>query len=531
MRVTLFLPLSRQMTDDQVRVTGAGATVRNARIAGIVKNTVLKKGTVRIAYADGQLKAEGKGVFQGIPITFLWRRDLREKVMRNRVTLKARLSDEDRRRLGVDLAPWVVGNVAISADAVYGEDGMEKADVRLDLSRVRMALPAIDWRRPPRKGTKGSFQLTFDKQGIVIRKIRASGPDGLRVRGQVRLTWDGALRGATFSRFELDANNRLALDIERGKDRLKILAAGPIFDARPLMAQLFAPERTMEHALDAADMRVNISRVLLRGGYIEDVRGTVQVRQGQIYLATLQGRLPSGAPVTLDLQPAANGLRRLRIVTSDGGALLRAAGLYARAIGGRAEFTALLTRGVYGGVQRGLFRLRDFLVRGERRLTRLRQQGRKKAPRGPRQQGYRFQALVLPFSTDSRFIRIGDALVQSPEIGATANGIIRRADGAMDIGGVIIPAYALNSALGKIPVLGLLLTGKPGEGVFGMTFALKGTISQPKFIVNPLSAVAPGILRQFFHVGGQNVNPDGTPMRRTPARKRPRSRNNLVNGG
>ena len=527
-RVSLFLPLSRTMTGDDVRITSATASVRNARIAGIIGDTALERSQVRISYADGRLKAEGRGQFRGIPLTFAWRRNLHEKA--SRVTLKARLSDADRKRLGIDLSPWITGGVSMTAEAIQGRDGMKKADVRLDLSRVRMALPAIDWRRPPRKGTKGSFQLVFDRKGTVIRGIRISGPDGLRIRGEVRLTPDGGFRGATFSRFELDENNRLALDIERDRDRLQILAAGPVFDARPLMMQLFAPERAMTRALDAADMRVNISRVLLRGGHIEDVRGTVQVRQGQVYLASLRGRFPSGAPVTLDLQPAASGLRRLRIVTTDGGALLRAAGLYSRAIGGEAEFTALLKGGVYGGVQRGLFRLRHFQVRGERRLTRLKQ-GRKGASRGPRRQNHHFRKLVIPFSTDPRFIRIGDALVQSPEIGATANGIIRRSDGAMDIGGVIIPAYALNAALGKIPVLGLILTGKPGEGVFGMTFALKGTIHRPKFIVNPLSAVAPGIFRQLFHVGGQNVNPDGTPRRRTPVRKRPRSRTNLVNGG
>ena len=529
-RVALFLPLSRHMTDDDVRITAASATVTNARIAGIVKNSVLEKGAVRIAYAANQLQAEGKGLFRGIPLTFTWRRDLQAKILRNRVTLKARLRDKDRKRLGMDLAPWIAGDIAVMAEAVYGKDGMEQADIRLDLSKVRMALPAIDWRRPPQKGTKGFFQLVFDKKGILIRKVRVTGPDGLRMQGQVRLTSEGAFRSATFSRFELNANNRLALDVEREQDRLKLLAAGPVFDARPLMKQLFAPERSVDRTLEAADVRVNISKVLaLRGSYIEDVRGTVQLREGQVYLASLQGRFPSGAPITLDLQPAANGLRRLRILTNDGGALLRAAGLYARATGGKAEFTALLKGGVYGGVQRGLFKLRDFMVRGDRRLTRL--ERNRQTPRGPRKQGHRFQQLVLPFSTDSRFIRIGDALVKSPEIGATANGIIRRSDGAMDIGGVIIPAYALNTALGKIPVLGMILTGKPGEGVFGMTFALKGTIRKPKFFVNPLSAVAPGIFRQLFHVGGQNVNPDGTPMRPTSARKRPRSRTNLANGG
>jgi hypothetical protein len=85
--------------------------------------------------------------------------------------------------------------------------------------------------------------------------------------------------------------------------------------------------------------------------------------------------------------------------------------------------------------------------------------------------------------------------------------VIRKRDGAIDIGGTIIPAYELNSAIGEVPLLGDILTGGKGQGVFGLTFAIRGTMNEPKFIVNPVSALAPGFLRRIFEIGGNYPEP------------------------
>ena len=89
----------------------------------------------------------------------------------------------------------------------------------------------------------------------------------------------------------------------------------------------------------------------------------------------------------------------------------------------------------------------------------------------------------------------------------------------MDIGGTIIPAYALNAALSEVPVLGEVLMGGRGRRPW-LNFALQGTMQEPRFVVNPVSAIAPGFLpRHLFSIGGGQTNPDGTPVGpRKPAR-------------
>ena len=44
----------------------------------------------------------------------------------------------------------------------------------------------------------------------------------------------------------------------------------------------------------------------------------------------------------------------------------------------------------------------------------------------------------------------------------------------------------------------LFLGGGSNEGMFGITYEVGGTTSNPKPIINPISAIAPGVLRKFF---------------------------------
>jgi hypothetical protein len=65
-----------------------------------------------------------------------------------------------------------------------------------------------------------------------------------------------------------------------------------------------------------------------------------------------------------------------------------------------------------------------------------------------------------------------------------------------------VPLYGLNSALGAIPILGRVLVGRQGEGVVGITFAVKGKLDEPSVLVNPMSVMTPGIFRQIFEFTG-----------------------------
>ena len=77
----------------------------------------------------------------------------------------------------------------------------------------------------------------------------------------------------------------------------------------------------------------------------------------------------------------------------------------------------------------------------------------------------------------------------------------------------------LNSALAPIPLIGPLLTGPRGEGIFGITFAIQGRLSSPDIVVNPFALVTPGFLRELMQLTPED--PRVLPREKSPARNDP----------
>ncbi len=117
----------------------------------------------------------------------------------------------------------------------------------------------------------------------------------------------------------------------------------------------------------------------------------------------------------------------------------------------------------------------------------------------------------MPENEDSDMRAAGGA------IGINVDGHVDYQAGTLDASGTLVPANILNTVLGNIPVLGNLLLGGEGQGIFAANFRIAGPINDPQVAVNPLSAVAPGVLRKLFLF--KAWNPSSAP--KTPAAQNP----------
>ena len=58
--------------------------------------------------------------------------------------------------------------------------------------------------------------------------------------------------------------------------------------------------------------------------------------------------------------------------------------------------------------------------------------------------------------------------------------------------GTLVPATTINRTIAAIPLLGKILVGdKSGEGVFGVSFKIKGSPKDLKTSVNPIKTLTP----------------------------------------
>jgi hypothetical protein len=70
---------------------------------------------------------------------------------------------------------------------------------------------------------------------------------------------------------------------------------------------------------------------------------------------------------------------------------------------------------------------------------------------------------------------------------------------AFEIDGSIMPFNFLNIILRKIPFLGEVLAGKPGEGFFSIDFEANGSFEKPRYKINPLKMFMPHFIKKFFY--------------------------------
>jgi len=116
-------------------------------------------------------------------------------------------------------------------------------------------------------------------------------------------------------------------------------------------------------------------------------------------------------------------------------------------------------------------------------------------------EGLSFSEFKAPFVMKDGVIDITDVKATGLSLGYTAKGRIYSYAEVVDIEGTVVPAYALNSVLGNIPIIGTLLTGtEEGGGIFAATYKMTGPLEDPEVTVNPLSALAPGIFRNLFGI-------------------------------
>ncbi|HUR42627.1 MAG TPA: AsmA-like C-terminal domain-containing protein [Aestuariivirga sp.] len=508
--VTLKLPLIKDAPRDRVSVT-AVAKLTDASLRGALPKIDITGGRFGISVADGKIDASGSAKINGVAVKISWHREAGIDAVQSAI-IEAMLDEEERKKIGINLDEFLTGPVGVKAVIDDLSAGGAIA-IEADLSKAAMHIDAINWRRPALAKTQGKFNFySKGEKGPRVEKLEIIGPD-LLIKGEMGLSATGGLREAKLTDVRLSDENRFALKITNSGEGREVTISGDSFDAGPLIKSMFSPksnERSGEdaHVVSTTPLLIsaNIDRVYAhRGEIITGIIAQIRTRGGRVEAAEISGTFVSGQPIVLHVVPA-NGGRELRIAGRDGGAALRAANLYSKAAGGQIEFYALLANDGSSSVRKGQLVLRNFEVRNEAALAQLDTKGKPKKS-GPRRDGIVFSKLTLPFTADAAFVRIGESLIKGSELGASAQGLIRKADGAIDITGTIIPAYALNSAISEIPLVGDILTGGKGQGIIGLTFALSGNMENPRFQVNPVSAIAPGILRKFFEYGNNGAVP------------------------
>ena len=97
----------------------------------------------------------------------------------------------------------------------------------------------------------------------------------------------------------------------------------------------------------------------------------------------------------------------------------------------------------------------------------------------------------MDFKTKNNLTEIEELYAFGPAISIMMEGYIEK-NRLTSLRGTLVPATTINKYIAKIPLLGNILVGnKTGEGVFGISFKIKGKPNNLKSTVNPIKTLTP----------------------------------------
>jgi hypothetical protein len=252
-------------------------------------------------------------------------------------------------------------------------------------------------------------------------------------------------------------------------------------------------EKTRQKQTDI-DLDIKLGTVVGHNG--ETLRGLdlkLMRRGGRIRNFAMNAKIGRDTPLNGDLRLRARDNHQvIYFETDDAGALFRFTDMYPRLFGGQ-MWVAMDPPTPEHAPQVGTLYIRNFVVRGEPGLDRV----VAGAP-GQAQGGVQFSEAHCDFTRVPGRMAVRDGVVRGPVVGATIEGQIDYLKDDMHLRGTFVPFYGLNNMFGQLPIVGLILGGGSNEGLLGITYEASGPPNAPRISVNPVTAIAPGLLRKFI---------------------------------
>ena len=404
------------------------------------------------------------------------------------------LDENARERLGFAFGSLVTGPVI--ASLTHTDQAVQS--VALDLKESQISLPFLGWEKGPGVPATASFLMEKKTTGTEITEFLLSGK-GFEAKGILSFGPDGRLKSAELEKVALRPGDQLSVSAVADGSGYDVQVRGASLDARGILQGVRSG--SVGGTADIFPIAVNLDVEVVKGQNdvaLSNVAGRLRITSKGLDAASLKGKTNENQAFEWTLGREGD-TRVLRLVADGGGALIRFSGIYSRVAGGS---LVLDYSGPVGGTGNGVAVMRDFRLLNESALepalstNPMPREGLTRAPQ-TNPNDLQFTQLRIPFRQEGWVITIVNAALRGAALGATANGTINIPGSKMAISGALIPMFGINNVPGSIPLLGILFGGR-NEGLFGITYRMYGSLDEPQFSMNPISALAPGIFRKIF---------------------------------
>ncbi len=499
--------------------TFSGAGMRAAAFGFDFTDGILKVDVTRTG-----ARVTGAGKLGPSPVDFTWTDGFDDGGAPASLAAKTVVTPDFLNRFGLPGRAYMSGEAPLGITARLDGERLVSANLTADLTATRLDLSELGWVKARSVPARADIFHANDSEGATSRVVFAS--EGARLDGDFTLGSDSRILSADVRQLVIRGLADVSGTLRRRSDGgLQVTLKGAALDVSGLVrqagqaaGQASAPEPGRPGVqLDAAVDRLTLRKGLdLRSASVALDFGANGLRR-----ATASGAASSGAPLDASYEASSGSAPRLRITSGDAGFLAAVLIGVDFVKGGALTLDGTLASASKPGKIR--IQINDTQLTNAPFLTQILSLG---SLRGLADtlagEGVTFSRVDIPLTVyGSRYI-LNDAKARGPALGLTASGFIDAKTSLLDVEGVLVPSFGVNSALGGIPLLGDLVVGRDGEGIISLTYSVKGRLEKANVSVNPLSALAPGVARRIFETPPDTTVPAPTaPAPKAPPPKTP----------
>ena len=308
------------------------------------------------------------------------------------------------------------------------------------------------------------------------------------------LNLDNNLKIKNFNLIDLDYINnekiKNQLTIKRNKKNYEII--GTSFDISKIIDEAFKETVTEDNSIFKdlnSQMNIKIRKTYLdKDTFVNNLTGFVNFKNNKINKSNLVSKFSNNKKLELTINTN-NQNEKITTLFSE----------YPKPFVNRYKFIKGFEGGVMDfysikkdGISNSLLTINNFKVREvpvfAKLLSLASLQGIADLMTG---EGIRFTDFEMKFSSKKGLLRIEELYSIGPAVSILMDGYIETKK-LISLRGTLVPATTINKTIASIPLIGNLLVGKKsGEGVFGVSFKIKGPPNDLKTSVNPVKTLTP----------------------------------------
>ena len=281
--------------------------------------------------------------------------------------------------------------------------------------------------------------------------------------------------------------NRLNLK----KNNSNFIIEGESFDASRIINNIIDSDEESQSIFENLNSKISIR---IKKTYIDDINyidnlyGNINFNNNKINNLNLESSFPNKKKINLSIKTNNNSETITKLFTTYPKPLIKRYDFIKGFEEGNLDFYS----SKIGGVSNSVLIIDNFKVKEvpvfAKLLSLASLQGIADLLTG---EGLRFTDFEMNFSNQKNLTTIKEMYAIGPAVSILMDGYIETKK-LVSLRGTLVPATTINRTISSIPLLGKLLIGeKSGEGVFGVSFKIKGKPKDLKTTVNPIKSLTP----------------------------------------